>query len=154
MRYIFQFHGLSFHFVDHLFCCIDMFYFNVDLYFIFLFFKFSSLCFTCHIQEIMTKSFIKEIYSIFYSSGFMVSSITFKCLIYFKWIFMSHILFFYIWISNLSIYWRDIFLLWIFLAPLSNNSWPLCSGLCLSSKFCSIGLFTWFYISTILFWWL
>ena len=109
--------------------CRKAFYFDVVPLVYFLFY---CLCFWCHILKItLPKPFSRSVFSKFNSSSFMLSGLPLKSLIHLKlllWVVKIGVLFHSFaceFVVFLTLFIEKTILLhWVFLAPLSNISWP------------------------------
>ena len=145
-KHFLLFRRLSFHSIDCILWCTEVFNFDVVQ---FVYFYFCCLCFWCPIQEILVKSNVMKFFSMFSSSSFIVSGLRFRCLIHFKLIFVYGVLgkntasLFYvdIWFSQHHLLKRLSFPHWI-----SETIWPhlqVFSGFCILFHWVSVSFFMW-----------
>ena len=145
-KHFLPFHRLSFHSVDHFFCCTEVLRFDVVP---FVYFCFCCLCFSCHIHGIIAKSNVMNLSPYIFSRSFRASGLMFRSLIHFELIF--------VWCKlNIKLHsfscdspvLQAPFVGETILSPYDHTY----KVLFLCSLFCSIGLYVCFYASTILFW--
>ena len=156
MQYFLLFSRLSFCFVDGFLCSAKAFKCN---WVPFVYFCFYFLFFRRQIQKILLRFLSKIVLPMFSSRSFIVSSLTFRSLIHFEFIFVygvrecSNLILLHVAVqfSQHHLLKRLSFIHFIFLPPSLRLIYRKCVGLFLGSLFFSIDLCVCFCASTILF---